>query len=51
MPRDRKTVEAGLEKKGFVQSDNDHHYFTYHTLRTEIPCLHQNQPRHEGVIR
>ena len=33
MPRDRKAVEAGLKKKGFVQSDNDHHYFTYHTLQ------------------
>jgi predicted RNA binding protein YcfA (HicA-like mRNA interferase family) len=33
MPRNRKDVEAGLKKKGFIKSSRDHHYFTYHTLQ------------------
>lgn len=31
MPRDRKDVEAALEKKGFVLKEGDHHRFIYHT--------------------
>lgn len=29
MPRNRKSVEASLEAKGFVRAEGDHHYFIY----------------------
>jgi predicted RNA binding protein YcfA (HicA-like mRNA interferase family) len=32
MPRDRKDVEAALEKKGFLRKEGDHHRFIYHTM-------------------
>jgi hypothetical protein len=32
MPLDRREVEAGLEKKGFVLAERDHRFFTYHTI-------------------
>lgn len=32
MPRDKRDVEAGLRNKGFVQDNNDHHFFVYWTL-------------------
>jgi hypothetical protein len=28
---DKRDVESGLLKKGFRQSDKDHHYFTYYS--------------------
>jgi hypothetical protein len=31
MAIDRRDVEAALEKKGFVASEGDHHYFTYYS--------------------
>ena len=31
MPRNRRSVEASLEKKGFVRTERDHHYFIYLT--------------------
>ena len=31
MPRERKEVEAALEKKGFLRNEGDHHRFIYHT--------------------
>lgn len=30
--RDRKDVEAGLERKGFERDERHHHYFVYWTL-------------------
>ncbi|MDI9349347.1 MAG: hypothetical protein QM537_05035 [Candidatus Symbiobacter sp.] len=32
MPRKQKKTETGLLNKGFVRSDNDHHYFRYYTI-------------------
>jgi predicted RNA binding protein YcfA (HicA-like mRNA interferase family) len=32
MPLERRDVEASLERKGFVLSDGDHRFFTYHTV-------------------
>jgi hypothetical protein len=32
MPLERRDVEASLERKGFVPSDGDHRFFTYHTV-------------------
>ena len=32
MPLERRDVEAGLEKKGFVLAERDHRFFTYHTI-------------------
>jgi hypothetical protein len=32
LPRNRKTVEAALTKKGFEKVESDHHYFIYFTL-------------------
>jgi predicted RNA binding protein YcfA (HicA-like mRNA interferase family) len=31
MSRERKEVEAALEKKGFLRNEGDHHRFIYHT--------------------
>ena len=31
MPRNRKSVEAALEAKGFTRVEGDHHYFVYVT--------------------
>ncbi len=31
MPRDRRIVDKGLLKKGFVKSERDHTYYTFHT--------------------
>ena len=31
MPRERKSVEASLQAKGFARSEGDHHYFVYVT--------------------
>ncbi len=31
MPRNRKAVEATLQKKGFAKIEGDHHYFVYLT--------------------
>ena len=33
MPRDKRKVEEGLEKKGFVRKESDHHRFIYYTLQ------------------
>lgn len=32
MPRPQRDVEASLLRKGFQQSENDHHYFIYWQL-------------------
>jgi hypothetical protein len=32
MPRAKRDLEAGLVAKGFIQDDNDHHFFVYWTL-------------------
>lgn len=32
MPRDRKDIDAALQRKGFVHEDGDHHYYVYHNL-------------------
>jgi hypothetical protein len=32
MPRDRRVVEAGLLRKGFVKKEGDHHFFIYYTV-------------------
>jgi predicted transcriptional regulator len=32
MPLERRDVEAGLERKGFVLAERDHRFFTYHTI-------------------
>lgn len=32
MPRDRRDIDTALQRKGFQRSDNDHHYYIYHTL-------------------
>ena len=32
MPRERKDLEAALERKGFVRDDRHHHYFIYETM-------------------
>ncbi len=29
MPRNKKDVEKALQGKGFIQTDNDHHFFVY----------------------
>jgi len=31
MPRDKRIVERGLLKKGFIKSDRDHSFYTFHT--------------------
>ena len=31
MPRPKSKVESGLLKKGFQESEGDHHYFIYFT--------------------
>ncbi len=31
MPRDKRKVEDGLEKKGFIRKEGDHHRFIYYT--------------------
>jgi len=33
MPKDKRKVEDGLLKKGFVEKEGDHHFFIYHTLQ------------------
>ena len=33
MPRSRKDVEATLKKKGFQETEGDHHFFVYHTKK------------------
>jgi hypothetical protein len=32
MPLERRDVEAALERKGFVCTEGDHNFYTYHTL-------------------
>jgi hypothetical protein len=32
MTRDRKEIEASLQKKGFKNREGDHHYYIYYTL-------------------
>jgi predicted transcriptional regulator len=32
MPLERRDVEAGLERKGFVLAERNHRFFTYHTI-------------------
>ncbi len=32
MPRSKDAVEKSLRKKGFHETQGDHHYFTYHDL-------------------
>ena len=39
MPRDCRDVERGLTAKGFVETQGDHHYFTFYTdagLKTPV---------------
>ena len=39
MPKDKHIIESGLERKGFVKKERDHHYFRYFTedgLKTPI---------------
>ena len=33
MSADRRDVERGLERKGFVRVEGDHHFFIYRTLQ------------------
>lgn len=33
MPRDKRKVEEGLEKKGFKLKEGDHHRFIYYTIQ------------------
>ena len=30
MARDRKDIDAALQRKGFMRDDGDHHYYIYH---------------------
>ena len=32
MARDRKDIDAALQRKGFIHEDGDHHYYVYHNL-------------------
>jgi hypothetical protein len=32
MTRDRKEIDAALQRKGFERDDGDHHYYIYHNL-------------------
>jgi hypothetical protein len=32
MARDRKDIDASLQRKGFKRDDGDHHYYIYHNL-------------------
>jgi hypothetical protein len=32
MIRDRKVIDAALQRKGFQRVDNDHHYYIYHNI-------------------
>ncbi len=51
MPRDRKDVEAALEKKGFLRKEGDHHRFIYYTkggLKTKV--LTKTSHSHRQIV-
>jgi predicted RNA binding protein YcfA (HicA-like mRNA interferase family) len=55
MPKDRKDVEAGLEKKGFLRKEGDHHRFIYYTksgLKTKVltKTSHSHRQIADGIL-
>ena len=40
MAKDRKDVDAALERKGFKRKEGDHHHFIYHSLAGKKTRVH-----------
>ncbi|WP_163995860.1 type II toxin-antitoxin system HicA family toxin [Pyxidicoccus caerfyrddinensis] len=46
--RKRKDVETALQRKGFVQTDGDHHYYAYHELGSNKKTAIFTKTSHSG---
>ena len=50
--RDRKDIEAGLERKGFERDERHHHYFVYWTIsgkKTSIKTRTSHSSKHKDL--